>query len=119
MMHDLQNIILAIVADDNSHSLLAENNGHDISKILNARKLSYSFVKISNYDVQGDLLILFLKDNTLIDSYDYIGRMTHNFQERFIIIRKLDTQDYITDTHNMLMSLGFKMIFKSNENKSL
>jgi len=116
MMHNLQNIISNIVADDNSHSLLAENNGDDISKILNERKLSYSFVKISDYDVQGDLLILFLKDKTLIDSYDDIGRMTHNFQERFIIIRKLDTQDYITDTHNMLMSLGFKMIFKSSEN---
>ena len=116
MMHNLQNIILNIVADDNSHSLLAENNGDDISKILNERKLSYSFVKISDYDVQGDLLILFLKDKTLIDSYDDIGRMTHNFQERFIIIRKLDTLDYITDTHTMLMSLGFKMMFKLNEN---
>ena len=116
MMNNLQNIILSIVADDNSHSLLAENNGNDISKILNERKLSYSFVKISDHDVQGDLLILFLKDKTLIDSYDDIGRMTHNFQERFIIIRKLDTLDYITDTHTMLMSLGFKMMFKLNEN---
>ena len=62
MMHNLQNIISNIVADDNSHSLLAENNGDDISKILNERKLSYSFIKISDYDVRGDLLILFLKD---------------------------------------------------------
>jgi hypothetical protein len=37
MMHNLQNIISSIVADDNSHSLLAENNGDDISKILNER----------------------------------------------------------------------------------
>ena len=116
MTHNLQNIILNIVADDNSHSLLAENNGDDISKILNEKKLSHSFIKISDYDVQGDLLILFLKDKTLIDSYDVIGRMTHHFRERFIIIRKLDTLDYITDTHTMLMSLGFKMIFKLNEN---
>ena len=78
MMHDLQSIILAIVADDNSHSLLAENNGHDISKILNARKLSYSFVKISNYDVQGDLLenkrtkYLFLINKLNISNFDFL-----------------------------------------------
>ena len=115
-MHNLKDIISGIVVDEGSHNLLVEDNGNDISKILNEKKLSHSLIKISDYDVQGDLLILSLKDKTLIDSYDVIGRMTHHFQERFIIIRKLDTQDYITNTHNMLMSLGFKMIFKSNEN---
>jgi len=116
MMHNLQNIILSLVPDDNSYILLAEDNGNDISKILNEKEFSYSLIKTSNYDAHGYLLFFFLKDKTLIDSYDDIGRMTHNFQERFIIIRKLDTLDYITNTHNMLMSLGFKMIFKLDEN---
>ena len=115
-MHNLKDIISDIVVDIGSHNLLVEDNGNDISKILNEKEFSFSLIKTSNYDAQGYLLFFFLKDKTLIDSYDVIGRMTHHFQERFIIIRKLDTLDYITDTHTMLMSLGFKMMFKLNEN---
>ena len=116
MMHNLKDIISDIVLDDNSHNLLAEDNGDDISKILNEKELSYTLIDSNEQDVRGNLLMLFLKDKTLIKSYDNIGRLTHSFQEKFIIIRKLNTKDYITDTHNMLMSLGFKMIFKLNEN---
>ena len=116
MVHNLKDIILDIVIDDDSHNLLAEDNGDDISRILNEKELPYTLVDYNDQDVQGNLLMLFLKDKTLIKSYNHIGRLTQSFQEKFIIIRKLNTQDYITDTHNMLMSLGFKMIFKLNEN---
>jgi hypothetical protein len=115
-MHNLKDIISGIVVDEGSHNLLVEDNGNDISKILNEKKLSYRLVDYNELDVQGNSLILFLKDETLIRSYDHIGRMTHSFQEKFMVIRKLNTQDYITDTHNMLMSLGFKMLFELNEN---
>ena len=115
-MHNLKDIISDIVVDIGSHNLLVEDNGDDISKILNEKKLSYRLVDYNELDVQGNSLILFLKDETLIRSYDHIGRMTHSFQEKFMVIRKLNTQDYITDTHNMLMSLGFKMLFELNEN---
>jgi len=116
MINSLKDIVLEIVADDDAHSLLSENNGDDISKILNEKKLSYNLIKTNEHDAQGNLLIFSLKDKTLIESYDHIGRMTNAFQERFIIIRKLNTQEYITDAHNMLMSLGFKMIYKLIEN---
>ena len=115
-MHNLKDIISDIVVDIGSHNLLVEDNGDDISKILNEKKISYRLIDHNESDIQGNLLILFLKDKTLINSYDHIGRMTHSFQEKFIVIRKLKTQDYITDTHNMLMSLGFKMLFELNEN---
>ena len=115
-MHNLKDIISGIVVDEGSHNLLVEDNGNYISKILNEKKLSYRLVDYNELDVQGNSLILFLKDETLIRSYDHIGRMTHSFQEKFMVIRKLNTQDYITDTHNMLMSLGFKMLFELNEN---
>ena len=65
---------------------------------------------------KGNLLIIFLKDKDLREYYGDIGRLLLIFQKKFVIIRKLHSKDYITDTHNMIMSLGFNIIFKFKEN---
>ncbi len=116
-MLNLNNIICRIIQNDNFEISVMENNGNEISDILTKNKFHYNAVDINDKSLQGNMLILFLKDQDLKKYYDEIGKLLLIFQKDFIIIRKLDTKNYITDIHNMIMSLGFNIIFKLEENK--
>ena len=62
------------------------------------------------------MLILSPTDSNIIESYNKFGNLLINSQKKIIIIRKIDTEEYITDAHNIIMSLGFILAFKTNQN---
>ena len=115
-MHSLNDIICGITKDDNLDISLWEDNGSEISDVLIKNKLNYNIIDKNDKLPQGNILILFLKDSDLEKYYGYIGRLLLIYQNRFIVIRKLNTKSYINGTHNMIMSLGFNIIFKFKEN---
>ena len=115
-MHSLNDIICGITKDDNLDISLWEDNGSEISDVLIKNKLNYNIIDKNDKLPQGNILILFLKDSDLEKYYGYIGRLLLIYQNRFIVIRKLNTKSYINSTHNMIMSLGFNIIFKFKEN---
>ena len=64
-MLNLNNIICRIIQNDNFEISVMENNGNEISDILTKNKFHYNAVDINDKSLQGNMLILFLKDQDL------------------------------------------------------
>ena len=115
-MLNLNDTICNIIKTDNLNIALSEDNGNEIANILIRNKINYNLIDIKDPKSDGNSLILSLEDDRLKKSYDHLGKLILKFQKNFIIIRKLHKEEYITTTHNMIMSLGFNAILKLKEN---
>ena len=116
MMVSLNNILLAILENHTGTVLLLEKNGSEIKDFLKRYKINFKNISLNNDVTDDGMLILSPTDSNIIESYNKFGNLLINSQKRFIIIRKIDTKEYITDAHNIIMSLGFILAFKTNQN---
>ena len=115
-MRDLNNILLSIIREHKDIDLF-EDNGDEISDILEKNKIKFNYIKFLSKVNKGDMLILYIRDSSIINNYDELGKLLLTFEKGVIIIRKISSQDYITDSHNLIMSLGFMMHSQiSNDN---
>ena len=114
-MLSLNDTICNIIKTDNLNIALSEDNGNEIANILTRNKINYNLIDIKDPKSDSNSLILSLEDDRLKKSYDHLGKLILKFQKNFIIIRKLHKEEYITTTHNMIMSLGFNAIIKLKE----
>ena len=94
---------------------LLEDNGNEIENILKENNIKFNNINFQSKINSGDMLILSIKDASIVNCYDKLGKLLLTFEKGVIIIRKITTQEYITDSHNMIMSLGFMMLFKINK----
>jgi hypothetical protein len=116
MMVSLNNILLAIMENHTDIVLLLEKNGSEIKNFLKKYKIKFKNISLNNDIIDDGMLILSPTDSNIIESYNKFGNLLINSQKRIIIIRKIDTEEYITDAHNIIMSLGFILAFKTNQN---
>ena len=116
MMVSLNNILLAIMENHTGTVLLLEKNGSEIKDFLKRYKINFKNISLNNDVTDDGMLILSPTDSNIIESYNKFGNLLINSQKRIIIIRKIDTKEYITDAHNTIMSLGFILAFKTNQN---
>ena len=115
-MVSLNNILLAIMENHTDIVLLLEKNGSEIKNFLKKYKIKFKNISLNNDIIDDGMLILSPTDSNIIESYNKFGNLLINSQKRIIIIRKIDTEEYITDAHNIIMSLGFILAFKTNQN---
>ena len=115
-MIDLNTVLSRLIKDSDEVVFLSEYNSDEISEILKIKKINYKRFNIQTQIKNGDLLLASLNDKNINMYYDKIGKLLLTYQHKFIIVRKLDTSNYITDAHNIIMSLGFKLIYNLNEN---
>ena len=115
-MVSLNNILLAIMENHTGTVLLLEKNGSEIKDFLKRYKINFKNISLNNDVTDDGMLILSPTDSNIIESYNKFGNLLINSQKRIIIIRKIDTKEYITDAHNTIMSLGFILAFKTNQN---
>ena len=116
MMVSLNNILLAIMENHTGTVLLLEKNGSEIKDFLKRYKINFKNISLNNDVTDDGMVILSPTDSNIIESYNKFGNLLINSQKRIIIIRKIDTKEYITDAHNTIMSLGFILAFKTNQN---
>jgi len=115
-MTDLNNILISIIKEHKDVNLF-EDNGDEVSNILEKNKIKFNYIKFPSKVNRGDMLILYIRDSSIINHYDELGKLLLTFEKGVIIIRKISSQDYITDSHNLIMSLGFMMHSQiSNDN---
>ncbi len=115
-MVSLNNILLTIMENHTGTVLLLEKNGSEIKDFLKRYKINFKNISLNNDVTDDGMLILSPTDSNIIESYNKFGNLLINSQKRIIIIRKIDTKEYITDAHNTIMSLGFILAFKTNQN---
>ena len=115
-MVSLNNILLGIMENHTGTVLLLEKNGSEIKDFLKRYKINFKNISLNNDVTDDGMLILSPTDSNIIESYNKFGNLLINSQKRIIIIRKIDTKEYITDAHNIIMSLGFILAFKTNQN---
>jgi len=115
-MVSLNNILLAIMENHTDIVSLLEKNGSEIKNFLKKYKIKFKNISLNNDIIDDGMLILSPTDSNIIESYNKFGNLLINSQKRIIIIRKIDTEEYITDAHNIIMSLGFILAFKTNQN---
>ncbi len=115
-MVSLNNILLAIMENHTGTVLLLEKNGSEIKDFLKRYKINFKNISLNNDVTDDGMVILSPTDSNIIESYNKFGNLLINSQKRIIIIRKIDTKEYITDAHNTIMSLGFILAFKTNQN---
>ena len=116
MMVSLNNILLGIMENHTGTVLLLEKNGSEIKDFLKRYKINFKNISLNNDVTDDGMLILSPTDSNIIESYNKFGNLLINSQKKIIIIRKIDTEEYITDAHNIIMSLGFILAFKTNQN---
>ena len=116
MMVSLNNILLTIMENHTGTVLLLEKNGSEIKDFLKRYKINFKNISLNNDVTDDGMVILSPTDSNIIESYNKFGNLLINSQKRIIIIRKIDTKEYITDAHNTIMSLGFILAFKTNQN---
>ena len=116
MMVSLNNILLGIMENHTGNVLLLEKNGSEIKDFLKRYKINFKNISLNNDVTDDGMLILSPTDSNIIESYNKFGNLLINSQKKIIIIRKIDTEEYITDAHNVIMSLGFILAFKTNQN---
>ena len=115
-MVSLNNILLGIMENHTGNVLLLEKNGSEIKDFLKRYKINFKNISLNNDVTDDGMLILSPTDSNIIESYNKFGNLLINSQKKIIIIRKIDTEEYITDAHNVIMSLGFILAFKTNQN---
>ena len=115
-MVSLNNILLGIMENHTGTVLLLEKNGSEIKDFLKRYKINFKNISLNNDVTDDGMVILSPTDSNIIESYNKFGNLLINSQKRIIIIRKIDTEEYITDAHNIIMSLGFILAFKTNQN---
>ena len=115
-MVSLNNILLTIMENHTGTVLLLEKNGSEIKDFLKRYKINFKNISLNNDVTDDGMVILSPTDSNIIESYNKFGNLLINSQKRIIIIRKIDTKEYITDAHNTIMSLGFILAFKTNQN---
>ena len=113
-MANLNDILVSIIKEHDRVSLF-EDNGTDISNILEKNKLKFNHINFPTENNRGDTLILSIRDSSIINHYNRLGKLLLTFGKGVIIIRKISSQDYITDSHNLIMSLGFMMLSKTSK----
>ena len=106
-MISLNKILLEIMENHTGTVLLLENNGSEIKDFLKNNKIAFKNISLNNDVIDDGMLILSPTDSNIIESYNKFGNLLINSQKRIIMIRKIDTDEYITDAHNIIMSLGF------------
>ena len=115
-MVSLNNILLGIMENHTGTVLLLEKNGSEIKDFLKRYKINFKNISLNNDVTDDGMLILSPTDSNIIESYNKFGNLLINSQKKIIIIRKIDTEEYITDAHNIIMSLGFILAFKIKQN---
>ena len=110
-MTNLNDTLVKII-DEHDEMNLLEDNGNEILDILEKNKIKFKQINFDSKVNPGDILILSIKDSSIIDHYDKLGELLLTFEKGVVIIRKLSSKDHITDTHNLIMSLGFMMFSK-------
>ena len=115
-MVSLNNILLDIIGNYTGTILLLEKNGSEIRDFLKTYKIKFKNISLNNDVMDDGMLILSPTDSNILESYNKFGNLLINSKKRIVIIRKIDTEEYITDAHNTIMSLGFILAFKINQN---
>tara|TARA_B100000530_G_C15906141_1_gene467418 strand:- start:239 stop:688 length:450 start_codon:yes stop_codon:yes gene_type:complete len=115
-MVSLNKVLLEIIANHTGIVLLLENNGSEIKDFLKKYKIEFKNISLNNDVIDDGMLILSPTDSNIIESYNKFGNLLINSQKKIIMIRKIDTEEFITDAHNIIMSLGFILAFKINQN---
>ena len=115
-MVSLNKTLLAIMENYTGTVLLLEKNGSEIKDFLKEHKIDFKNISLNNDVMDDGMLILSPTDNNIIESYNKFGNLLINSEKRIIIIRKINTEEYITDAHNIIMSLGFILAFRINQN---
>lgn len=113
-MTSLNNTLINIIKDHSGMNLF-EDNGNEIANILKKNKIKFNNVNFESKISSGNMLILSIKDSDIVNCYNKLGKLLLTFEKGVIIIRKITTQDYLTDSHNKIMSLGFIMFSKVNK----
>ena len=115
-MVSLNKTLLAIMGNYTGTVLLLEKNGNEIKDFLKEHKINIKNISLNNDVMDDGMLILSPTDNNIIESYNKFGNLLINSEKRIIIIRKINTEEYITEAHNIIMSLGFILAFRINQN---
>ena len=113
-MTSLNNTLINIIKDHSGMNLF-EVNGNEIADILKKNKIKFNNVNFESKISSGNMLILSIKDSDIVNCYNKLGKLLLTFEKGVIIVRKITTQDYLTDSHNKIMSLGFIMFSKVNK----
>ena len=113
-MTSLNNTLINIIKDHSGMNLF-EDNGNEIANILKKNKIKFNNVNFESKISSGNMLILSIKDSDIVNCYNKLGKLLLTFEKGVIIVRKITTQDYLTDSHNKIMSLGFIMFSKVNK----
>ena len=115
-MVSLNKTLLAIMENYTGTVLLLETNGSEVKDFLKEHKINFKNISLNNDVMDDGMLILSPTDNNIIESYNKFGNLLINSEKKIIIIRKINAEEYITDAHNIIMSLGFILAFRINQN---